>query len=59
MDCFIFWASIGVDKGYGETAFADRVGREQVAFVATVQEFFHQAVYQFAGPARPPRSSAR
>ena len=49
MDCFIYWASIGVDKGYGETAFADESAENKSLSSLTVQEFFHQAVYQFAG----------
>jgi len=47
MSCFIFWASIGVDPGYGETAFADEMAGAGSAPVP-VDEVFFQAVYQFA-----------
>ncbi len=47
MDCFIFWASIGVDKGYGETAFATEMAGDKTG-KATIAETFQQAVYQFA-----------
>ncbi len=47
MDCFIYWASIGVDKGYGETAFADEMAGTGSTPVP-VAEVFDQAVYQFA-----------
>jgi hypothetical protein len=47
MNCFIFWASIGVDKGYGETAFADEMAGSGSNPVP-VAEIFDQAVYQFA-----------
>jgi hypothetical protein len=49
MDCFIYLASIGVDKGYGETAFADRLAAAKSASPFITQEIFQQAVYQFAG----------
>jgi len=47
MNCFIFWASIGVDPGYGETAFADEMAGSGSNPVP-VAELFFQAVYQFA-----------
>ena len=46
MTCFIFWASIGVGKGYGETAFADELNGPKSG-VVSVGEIFSQAVYQF------------
>jgi hypothetical protein len=47
MSCFVFWASIGVDPGYGETAFADEMAGSGSNPVP-VAELFEQAVYQFA-----------
>jgi hypothetical protein len=49
MDCFVYLASIGVDKGYGETAFADQMAAAKSASPFITQEIFQQAVYQFAG----------
>ena len=47
MNCFIFWNSIGIDKGYGETAFADEMAASKSG-AAIAEETFTQAVYQFA-----------
>jgi hypothetical protein len=47
MRCFIFWASIGVDKGYGETAFATEMAGSKTG-ADPVEETFQQSVYQFA-----------
>ena len=47
MNCFIFWNSIGIDKGYGETAFADEIAASKSG-AAIAEETFTQAVYQFA-----------
>jgi hypothetical protein len=47
MRCFIFWASIGVDKGYGETAFATEMAASKTG-ADPVEEIFQQSVYQFA-----------
>ena len=47
MNCFIFWNSIGIDKGYGETAFADEIAASKSG-TAIAEETFTQAVYQFA-----------
>ena len=47
MRCFIFWASIGVDKGYGETAFATEMAGSKTG-ADPVEEIFQQSVYQFA-----------
>jgi hypothetical protein len=47
MNCFIFWNSIGVDPGYGETAFADEMaGARPDAAIA--DGTFLQAIYRFA-----------
>lgn len=46
MDCFIFWASVGVDPGYGETAFADEMAGARPT-AAINDGTFLQAVYQF------------
>ena len=46
MNCFVFWASIGADKGYGETAFAEEMNGFKSGPVS-VAEIFSQAVYQF------------
>lgn len=46
MNCFIFWNSIGVDPGYGETAFAaEMAGAKPGAAIANGT--FLQSVYQF------------
>ena len=47
MNCFIFWNSIGIDNGYGETAFADEMAASKSG-TAIAEETFTQAVYQFA-----------
>jgi hypothetical protein len=47
MSCFVFWASIGADPGYGETASADEMAGSGSNPVP-VAEIFEQAVYQFA-----------
>jgi PknH-like extracellular domain len=46
MKCFDFWGSIGVSKGYGETAFADETNGFKSGSLR-VAEIFSQAVYQF------------
>ena len=46
MKCFDFWGSIGVAKGYGETAFADETNGF-TSGTLHVAEIFSQAVYQF------------
>jgi hypothetical protein len=48
MKCRLFWASVGVAQGFGETAFAtDLVGPKSSALPSVV-EIFNQTVYQFA-----------
>jgi hypothetical protein len=47
MNCSTFWGSIGVNDGYGETAFAEDLVASGSTPVPVV-EIFHQAVYQFA-----------
>jgi hypothetical protein len=47
MKCFEFWSFFGTVKGFGETAFAtESAGAKSPS--ASVQEIFHQAVYQSA-----------
>ncbi len=47
MKCFDFWSFFGTVKGFGETAFAtESAGAKSPS--ASVQEIFHQAVYQSA-----------
>ena len=48
MSCRVFWPSVGVTRGFGETAFATDVVGPKSGTVTTVAEIFSQTVYQFA-----------
>ena len=48
MSCRVFWPSVGVTQGFGETAFATDVVGPKSGTVTTVAEIFSQTVYQFA-----------
>ena len=48
MSCRIFWLSVGVTQGFGETAFATDLVGPKSGTLPTVAELFDQTVYQFA-----------
>jgi len=48
MSCRVFWPSVGVTQGFGETAFATDLVGPKPGTVTAVAEIFSQTVYQFA-----------
>jgi hypothetical protein len=48
MNCRVFWPSVGVTQGFGETAFATDLVGPKSGTLPTVAEIFAQTVYQFA-----------
>jgi hypothetical protein len=48
MSCRVFWPSVGITQGFGETAFATALVGPKSGTLPVVAEIFSQTVYQFA-----------